>query len=119
MFTTKSLEQPGKLTNRAIKSTQRVASEALENLADALVDLRQQAEPLLNRTSDQVSAFAHHGIKSVRDTSRQLQKKAQRASDHTLNYIQDEPVKSILIAAAVGAVVVSLVSLISHLRDED
>ncbi len=119
MFTTKSLEQPSKLTNLAIKSTQRMASEALENLADALMDLRQQAAPLLNRTSDHVSAFAHHGINSVRDTSRQLRNKTQRASDHTLNYIQDEPVKSILIAAAVGAVFVSLVSLISHLRDGD
>lgn len=119
MFTTKSLEQPSKFTNRAIKSTQRVASEALENLADALMDLRQQAEPLLNRTGDQVSAFAQHGINSVRDTSRQLRNKAQRASDHTLNYIQDEPVKSILIAAAVGVVFMSLVSLISHLRDAD
>lgn len=119
MLSIKSLEQPSRITEHAIKSSQRVASKALESLADALLDLRQQAEPLLNASSHQVSTLAHRGAASVRDTSRQLRRQAQRASDRTLNYIQDEPVKSILIAAAVGAVLVTLVSLISYSRDSD
>lgn len=119
MFSTKSLEPSIELTDHAIKSTQRQASKALESLAHALVDLRQQAEPLLNLSSDQISKLYQRGSISMRATSRQLRQQAQRASDRTLNYIQDEPVKSVVIAAGIGAAIVALVSLISHSRDSD
>jgi len=119
MLTTRTLEKSTKLAEHTIKSTQRVASKALENLSDALMDLRRQAEPLLNISSNEVSALAQRGAASVRDTSRQLRRQAQRASDRALNYIQDEPVKSILIAAAVGAAIVTLLSLISSSGDSD
>jgi len=91
MFDNKSPEHAGKLADQvaqsadlAIKSTQRVASDALD---------------------------------SVRDTSRQLRDKAQQASDSTVRYIRDDPVKSVLIAAATGAALMALISLVSHSRD--
>lgn len=123
MVSTKSLEPSSSLTDQAvqsadqaIKSTQRVASEALESLAVAVQDLRHQAEPLLHRAGDQISALAQRGADSVRETSQQLRNKAQHASDTTVNYIKDEPVKAILIAAATGAALMALISLISHSR---
>jgi ElaB/YqjD/DUF883 family membrane-anchored ribosome-binding protein len=79
--------------------------------------LQHQAAPLLGRATDQVSALAQRGVDSVRDTSHQLRVKAAHASDNTMHYIKDEPVKSILIAAATGAALMALVSLISRSRD--
>jgi len=86
MFDNQSLRHAGKLADQvaqsadlAIKSTQRVASDALD---------------------------------SVRDTSRQLRDKAQHASDSTVRYIRDDPVKSVLIAAATGAALMALISLV-------
>ena len=123
MVSTKSSEPSNSLTDQAvhsadqaIKSTQRVANDALESLAVAVQDLRHQAEPLLHRAGDQISALAHRGADSVRETSQQLRNKAQHASDSTVNYIKDEPVKAILIAAATGAALMALISLISHSR---
>ena len=91
MFDNKSPEHAGKLADQvaqsadlAIKSTQRVASDALD---------------------------------SVRDTSRQLRDKAQQASDSTVRYIRDDPVKSVLIAAATGAALMALISFVSHSRN--
>ena len=91
MFDNKSPEHAGKLADQvaqsadlAIKSTQRVASDALD---------------------------------SVRDTSRQLRDKAQQASDSTVCYIRDDPVKSVLIAAATGAALMALISFVSHSRN--
>jgi ElaB/YqjD/DUF883 family membrane-anchored ribosome-binding protein len=121
MFVKKSLERSTSLVDQAaqgadqaIKSTQQVANEALESLAGAVQDLRHQAAPLLERAGDQVSALAQRGVDGVRDTSRQLRDKAVRASDHTVDYIRDEPIKSMLMAAATGAALMALVSLISR-----
>ena len=124
MFLNKSLEKSSSLVDqaaqtadRAVKSTQQAANEALESLADAVHDLQHQATPLLGRATDQVSALAQRGVDNVRDTSRHLRLKAVHASDNTVNYIKDEPVKSILIAAATGAALMALISLISRASD--
>ena len=94
MFTKNTLEQSSSLVDQAaqsadhaIKSTQRVANDALDSLAD-----------------------------SVRETSQQLRDKAQHASATTVNYVKHEPVKAILIAAATGAALMALISLLSHSR---
>ena len=60
--------------------------------------------------------LANNAMESVLDTSHQLRVKAGHASENTVNYIRHEPVKSILVAAAAGAVLMALVSLFSASR---
>ncbi len=79
-------------------------------------DLRQQAAPLLNRGAEQAGALAQRSVDAVRDGTQQLRDKALRASDSTINYIKDEPVKAMLIAAATGAALMALLSLMSGSR---
>ena len=98
----------------AISSTQRAADGALDSLSSKVEDLRSQAAPLLNRVSSQAEAAARRGIEAVRDTSQQLREKALRASDSAVGYVKDEPIKAMLIAAATGALLMGLVTLISR-----
>jgi ElaB/YqjD/DUF883 family membrane-anchored ribosome-binding protein len=89
--------------------------EAPTNAADPASnaqDLRQQIAPLLARAGEQASALAQRGVDAVRDRSLQVREQALRASDNTLNYIKDEPVKAVLIAAATGAVLMALIGLL-------
>jgi ElaB/YqjD/DUF883 family membrane-anchored ribosome-binding protein len=110
--TTNRLVDPAALlADNAIKSTQRVANEALDSLAGGVEDLRHQAAPMLNRVGEQATTLAHRGANAVRERSQQLRNGAVRASDSTVAYIKDEPVKSVLIAAATGAALMVLVSL--------
>lgn len=74
---------------------------------------------MVNRATEQASALAHRGADAVRDSSRQLREKATHASDVTVNYIKDEPVKSILIAAATGAALMGIVSMMGRSRRHD
>jgi len=111
------VEQASQSADQAIKSTQQAANEALQNLSEAMQDLRHQATPMVERAADSVSAFAHRGVDSVRETSHQLRVKAEHASESTVNYIRHEPVKSVLIAAATGAALMALISLVSHSRN--
>lgn len=110
MFSNKSSEQSSNLVEQAvqsadsaIKSTQRVANNALENLSETVKDMRDQAGPMLNRASEQASSLVHRGVDGV-----------HHASDKSINFIKQEPVKSILIAAATGAALMALVSLMSR-----
>jgi ElaB/YqjD/DUF883 family membrane-anchored ribosome-binding protein len=117
----KKIQEPSNLTDQvsqtadeAIRATQLLANEAVDGLAHAMQDARAQAVPMLNRASEQVGALAQRGVDSVRGTSQQLREKTRNAADGTVQYIKDEPVKAMLIAAATGATLMALVSLISR-----
>lgn len=97
--------------DQAIKSTQRVANDVLDSLSGSVEDMRHQATPLLNRATEQVGSLAGRGMDAVRESSHKLRLKAQHASDSTLNYVRTEPLKAVLIAAATGAVLMALISL--------
>ena len=123
MITNKPYEQSNGLVDQAaasadnaIKSTQRVANEALDSLSGSVQDIRSQAAPMLNRTSDQIGALAQRGVDAVRDSSQQLREKALRASDSAVGYVKDEPVKAMLIAAATGAALMALLGLMARSR---
>jgi ElaB/YqjD/DUF883 family membrane-anchored ribosome-binding protein len=116
MFTKKSPEQINTLAEHALQSTQQAVNGALDSVVTTAHEMRQQAEPMLDRASKQVSALVHSGAESVLDTSRHLRDQALHASNSTVKYVKDEPVKSMLIAAATGAALMALVSLLGHSR---
>jgi ElaB/YqjD/DUF883 family membrane-anchored ribosome-binding protein len=124
MTTSTHTDQPNSLADKAaqsadnaIKSTQRVANAALDSLAETVQDVRHQAAPLLNRASEQASALMQRGVDSVRDGSQRIRDNALRVSDNTVAYIKDEPVKAMLIAAATGAALMALISLMTRSRN--
>ena len=109
-------DQAAQSADNAIRSTQRVTHDALDSLAGTVQDVRNEATPLLNRATEQASALAQRGVNAVRDSSQQLRDRAVRATDSTVMYIKDEPLKAMLIAAATGAALMALVGLLSRSR---
>jgi ElaB/YqjD/DUF883 family membrane-anchored ribosome-binding protein len=107
-----STDAGARLAEDTLRSVQRSADQTLGKLSSAAQDLHQQVSPLIDRVSGQASALAQRSAEAMRERSLQLRDQALRASDHTLNYIRDEPVKSMLIAAATGAAVMALFSLL-------
>jgi len=113
------IDQASHSADQAIRATQQAANHAVDSAGNALQDLRHQTTPILERASEQVSAMAHRGLDSVRETTHQLRLKAEHASDTTVGYIRQEPVKAVLIAAATGAALMALVSLVARSRDRN
>lgn len=113
----KMTDQASHAADDAIRSTQHAASGVIDSAAESLQDMREQAGPAIERATERVTSMAHRGIDSVRETSHQLRAKAEQASDTTVGYIRDEPMKSVLIAAATGAALMALVSLVARSRD--
>jgi len=92
-------------------------NEMLDQLSDKVAEVRDQAAPVLDRVTAQAQALAKRSAQAVRETSQQLRDNAARVSDNTVGYIKDEPLKSILIAAAAGAALMALVTLLARSRD--
>jgi ElaB/YqjD/DUF883 family membrane-anchored ribosome-binding protein len=80
-------------------------------------DVRDQAAPVINRVAAKAQELANRSADAMRDRSAQLKEQAYRAQDMTVGYIKDEPLKSILIAAAAGAALMALVQLLTRDRD--
>ena len=78
-----------------------------------------QTAALLSQAAEQASALAQRGLDAVRDGSQSLRDSARRASDNTLDYIQAEPLKAVLMAAAAGAALMALVGLLARRSGRD
>ena len=92
------------------------ANTAMDAIAESVDDARAQAGHVLNRLVADAEKMTRRGVAAARDGSQQLRDQASRATDTTLDYIKDEPVKSVLIAAAVGAALMGLITLVSRSR---
>jgi ElaB/YqjD/DUF883 family membrane-anchored ribosome-binding protein len=99
--TTNSANPPTLEVDDAMQATRPVVDRALDKLSSTAQELREQT-----------SVLAKQGVDAVRERSQQVREQALRASDGTLNYIRDEPVKAVLIAAAAGAALMVLMGLL-------
>jgi ElaB/YqjD/DUF883 family membrane-anchored ribosome-binding protein len=98
----------------AVKTGQHLGNEALDTLADKAQELKDEAKPVLNRVAAKAEELARRSADAMRDRSADIRDRAVRMSDSTVGYIKDEPLKAILIAAATGAALMALVSLLSR-----
>lgn len=94
-----------------VEHTRRVTDDALDALSGGLDELRSQRRDPLAAVVDDVAHLARRGIEKARDTGSELRFRAEQAGERTAARIQEQPVKSVLIAAAAGAALAGLFSL--------
>jgi ElaB/YqjD/DUF883 family membrane-anchored ribosome-binding protein len=101
----------------ALRAAERDTKAALDCAADGLASVYGDAKPLLSRVSQRAREVAQDGYGAARERAAALRDRGQQAVDSTRGYVQDEPVKSLLIAAAVGAAVIALVEVVRVRRN--
>ncbi len=74
----------------------------------------QSAVPMVTDAIEQADEALQSGINSVRHRGAQLRNQADHANQVALGYIREEPVKAILIAAATGAALMAVLSLLNR-----
>jgi ElaB/YqjD/DUF883 family membrane-anchored ribosome-binding protein len=92
-------------TGHALESTREFASQALDKAGEKVRDLRYSATDL-----------ARKGASTMSDATVAAQKQLGEYAQATRRYVVDEPVKSALIAAAIGAAVAALILAIRRSR---
>jgi ElaB/YqjD/DUF883 family membrane-anchored ribosome-binding protein len=100
----------------ALRSTQSATNAAFDRMNDKVDVARDHASPVIDRWSNQAETAMRRSLDAVRQTSAQLRDRANYVSDATASRVRDEPLKAVLIAAAAGAVMMGLVSLLRSRR---
>ena len=106
--------------NRAaasLKSAERDAQAAIGSAVDGLTSAYGDAKPALSRYAQSARDYASDGYAAARERAAALKERGAQAVDSTRGYVQDEPIKSLLIAAAVGAAVIALVEVVRIRRN--
>lgn len=82
-------------------------------------DLAEQAGPLMGNVGNHASHLAEDAMDAVHNSSQEIQRQTTRASESTIKYIKNEPIKALLVSAATGATLMMLVNLMFHSRHRD
>ena len=97
-----------------------MATQLIEGAEHALASTQQAAVKALDQAGHQAGELLHSSLEVARVKSHQLTDAATHAAaqarDGAVRYVKDEPVKAMLIAAATGAALMALVSLLGHSR---
>lgn len=104
--------------DHAIEATRHGANEVLDRLQRGIDELRGQAPSLMDRAASQVENLTRRGMQRAREVGGDLREQASQVGDRTTSYIRDEPVKSVLMAAAAGAALAALVGWMARSRSE-
>lgn len=110
--TTNLADKVASSADQAIRSTQRLANQTLDGMSSSVHQMQDAAVPAINRAAAQVGELAQRGLDAARDSTQHVREKASQLSTSTVGYIKDEPVKAVLIAAATGAVLMALLSMV-------
>jgi ElaB/YqjD/DUF883 family membrane-anchored ribosome-binding protein len=70
--------------------------------------------PMLKRAGEQAGKLAQRGLDAIDESTQSLRDKARLARESTSGYVQNEPVKALLIAGAIGAALMGLMSLLAR-----
>ncbi len=93
---------------RTVDTARAYANHALDK-ADAQVrSLREDIKPAIDAVSARVQDMAARGKAAAAETSAQAREKLNEYSERTSSYVAEQPLKSMAIAAAAGAVVAML-----------
>lgn len=96
-------------------STHIAASRALA--PDQILDEdREPVRRVAQDLADEVSTLTERGGALLRQRAREAQERARQVRDSTQDLIQREPLKAVLVAAAAGALLMWLGSLLAHRR---
>ncbi|MBC7394478.1 MULTISPECIES: hypothetical protein [unclassified Variovorax] len=104
--------------NDAIDSTRAYAQNAVNAAGEKVRDMKRDFEPSVEQLAARVQQAVQRGLDAASSTSARAQRNIEKAADVTGRYISDQPVRSVLVAAAAGAAITALIVLASRRRDD-
>lgn len=78
----------------------------------------QAAERSVVHMTEQVADLSRQGVHAVQDTAQQFRQRMQHANDCTAAYVRTQPLKAVLMAAALGAMAVMVLNWVGRRGDK-
>ena len=104
-------------TTRAVDSTRNFANSALDQADSKLREFSSNIDPTVNMLASKAQKLAQQSFDMASEAKERAQHSFRRATSATTHYVSEQPMKSVLIAAAVGAGVALLISATTRNRD--
>ncbi len=101
----------------ALDSAGKTADHAIDKVADKVDDAKAGASAAIDRAADKADRVAHLTRERFTSASQQVRTQVANYSDQLADYTENEPIKAMLIAAAAGAALMALVSLMARSGD--
>ena len=99
---------------KAVDSTRSYANEALDKAEDKVRELRGNVDPIVDMLASKAQILARQSLDLAAEAKERAQQSLSRAAGATTRYVAEKPLRSVLIAAAVGAGVAILISSSMH-----
>lgn len=100
------LESAGK----TLESTREHANLALDKAESKVRELRGSVDPMVDMLASKAQKMARQSLDMASEAKERAEKSLKHAADATTRYVSEQPIRSVLLAAAVGAAVALLVA---------
>ncbi len=102
--------------SHAMDVTRDYANGAIDRADSKVRDLRSSIESAIDLFAAKNQKLARQGIDMAVDAKERAQKQFNRAAGATTHYVSEQPLRSVLIAAGVGAAVALMVAALRNNR---
>ena len=109
-----ALDTAAASSHEAADKTLRAASEALSQASARLNAARARAGETIDQWTERAQELSRNGLDKACDFLDCSKRGVRRAGDATSAYVEDQPLKSIAIAAGVGAATAALIMLLRN-----
>ncbi|MFT3849797.1 MAG: hypothetical protein QM739_14325 [Propionivibrio sp.] len=102
--------------NDAVETLPDAADRTLDSVQHGVNNLREQIPEQVARAADGLRCLARSGMERALNACHAAKGRIDNAGERTVSYVRQEPMKSVLIAAASGAALVGVLSLWARSR---
>ena len=96
--------------DNAVVATRDYANHALDKAENKVRELRGDVDPLVEMLTTRAQKLARQSLDMAAEAKEKAQQSLSRYASATTHYVSEQPMRSVLIAAAVGAAVALLVA---------
>ncbi len=107
------------LGEQTLNTAQRMAHNGIEAVSDSLGQAQNDTRNAARNLAHETEWMAQRSMDALRSGAHQLQHQATHLKNTAVHYVQQEPVKALLTAAAVGAALMAALRVISRWRKSD
>lgn len=96
--------------DKAVSSTRQYANDALDKAESKVRELRGSVDPMVDMLASKAQKLARQSLDLASEAKDRAEQSFRRAAGVTTKYVAEQPLRSVLIAAAVGAAVALLIN---------
>lgn len=106
----RAVDEASGAAHRTLDSTREFAASAAESAEGRLRNLQSRVDPMVDMLAEKAQKLARQSFDMAAEARQRAQQSFNQAGAATSRYVAEQPLRSVLIAAAIGAAVALLIS---------